>query len=180
MLWLIIACEIGFWVFVVLGLCCRYILGQKKIGALLLWCTPVIDLVLLTLTVIDLKDGKSATFFHGAVAYYIGMTVAFGHVLIRWADERFAYQFADGALPTRQPKYGRAHAARERKGWYRHLIGWAIGNTLLVSMIVLVGNQERTEALYQVMQLWGLLLAIDFVWSFSYSVFPKKEKNTAV
>jgi len=36
---MIIACEIGFWVFVLAGLAFRYLLGMRRLGAVLLACT---------------------------------------------------------------------------------------------------------------------------------------------
>ena len=64
----IIACEIGFWVFVVLGLLARYVLRRPRTGFVLLAMTPVVDLVLLTAVIINLQGGGTATFFHGLAA----------------------------------------------------------------------------------------------------------------
>jgi hypothetical protein len=66
--WLIIFCEIGFWVFVLAGLLVRYILKKKKLGTLLLICTPFVDIILLIATVLDLKNGANATTVHGLSA----------------------------------------------------------------------------------------------------------------
>ncbi|MDZ5471421.1 hypothetical protein SM124_06635 [Bacillus sp. 31A1R] len=173
--WFILACEIGFWIFVLAGLVARYIFKQVKLSTFLLLCTPVIDLFLIIATVIDLKNGATATFFHGVAAYYIGMTIAFGKRMIQWADVRFAYKFANGPKPPEKIKHGREHAKRERQGWYRHALGWVVGNVMLLSMILIVGDKERTEELFNVMSLWALILAVDFIVSFSYTLFPKKE-----
>lgn len=175
--WLIIACEVGFWVFVLAGLVTRYTLGRKKLGGILLLCTPIVDLVLIIATIIDLQNGQQATFFHGLAAYYIGMTVALGNRMIQWADARFAYRFADGEKPKKLVLFGAEHAKKERSGWYRHLLGWAIGNTLLAGMIIFIGRQQ-TEELLKVMSLWMMVLAADFIWSFSYTVFPKRARET--
>ncbi|MHC0037626.1 2TM domain-containing protein [Pseudoneobacillus sp. C159] len=173
--WLIVACEIGFWLFVIAGLVTRYIFKQKKPGAILLWCTPIIDLLLIIATILDLRNGGEATILHGLAAYYIGMTIAFGKRMIHWADERFAYKFSDGPKPTKRVTFGVEHARMERKGWYRHLQGWAIGNGMLGIMILLVGDKSRTEALLNILFLWTVILVIDFLVSFSYTIFPKKE-----
>jgi len=171
--WLILACEIGFWVVVLAGLITRYILRQKKLGAVLLLLTPVIDLLLLLFTVIDLNGGAEASFFHGLAAAYIGVTIAYGHSMIRWADERFAYRFAGGAAPQKAAKYGQERARRERIGWYRHLLAWIIGVALLYGMIWFVGNPEQTEALLGLIKGWSAVLGIDAVISFSYTLWPK-------
>ncbi|UII55942.1 hypothetical protein LS684_20390 [Cytobacillus spongiae] len=175
--WLIIACEIGFWIFVIAGLFTRYVLKRKKAGAILLLCTPIIDLILIIATVYDLKSGQSATFIHGLAAYYIGMTIAFGQQMVQWADVRFAYFFSNGPKPQKKAKFGREHARLERRGWYQHLLGWVVGNLLLFSMMLFVGDPERTEELFKVFTIWGLVLAVDFVISFSYTIFPRKRTS---
>ena len=54
-------------------------------SSVLLLCVPLIDVVLLAATVLDLQRGASASFAHGLAAAYIGFTVAFGGVTIQWA-----------------------------------------------------------------------------------------------
>lgn len=176
---LIIACEIAFWVFVLAGLSARYMLGWKKAGGLLLLMTPVVDLVLIMVTVVDLRNGTPANFMHGLAAVYLGVTVAFGHRMIRWADERFAHRFAGGPKPVPKPRYGKAHAQMERAGWYRHALAWVIGSLLLGMMILLVGDLERTQELWLTGVRWGAILGIDFVISFSYTLWPKKGNSVS-
>lgn len=69
--WLIIACEIGFWLFVAAGIVVRYLFGKKKASMILLICTPVTDLVLLLATVVDLRNGAVASTMHGLAAVYM-------------------------------------------------------------------------------------------------------------
>lgn len=171
--WLIVACEIGFWFIILAGLMTRYVCKKKKAGAIILLLTPVVDLILLAATIIDIRQGGEAGFVHGLAAVYIGVTVAFGHGMIKWADERFAYKFANGSKPEEKPKRGAAHAAAERQGWYRHLLAWAIGSGLLVIMILLIGDASRSEALQLWILRWAVILGIDFLISFSYTVWPR-------
>lgn len=175
--WLIIGCEIGFWLFVLAGLFARYILKKKKIGAFLLICTPVVDLILLIATVIDLKNGATATAVHGLAAIYIGVSVAYGPKMIKWADNQFAYRFANGNKPPKKKKYGMELARQEREGWYRHLLAWVIGGLFLGAIILYIDNFQKTEAIFQFLQLWSVVLIIDLVISFSYTIFPKKGKD---
>ncbi|OWA33211.1 hypothetical protein B9G55_23135 [Saccharibacillus sp. O16] len=172
--WLIVICEVGFWVIVLAGLMTRYVWKKKKLGAFLLMLTPVVDLILLGATILDIRQGTEANFIHGLAAVYIGATVAFGHRMIHWADERFAYRFAGGPEPQKKPRRGREHAAAERKSWYRHLLAWTIGSALLGIMILLIGDAERSEALRVWIIRWALVLGIDFVISFSYTLWPRK------
>jgi hypothetical protein len=176
----IIACEIGFWVFVIAGLFCRYILKAKTLGAALLYCTPLIDLLLLAATAADLRNGATADFFHGLAAVYIGVSIAFGNRMIRWADERFAHRFAGGPAPSSKPKFGREHAKYERSMWYCHLLAWMIGSALLGGMIWFVGDESRTSSLASMILRWLFILGIDFLWSFSYTIWPKKDRHSAI
>ncbi|KQN97764.1 hypothetical protein [Paenibacillus sp. Leaf72] len=172
----IIGCEMAFWVFVLAGLISRYMLRAPKLGAFLLYCTPVIDLVLLAATVIHLRGGAEASFVHGLAAIYIGCSIAYGHSMIRWADVQFAHRFAGGLAPQKKAKTGEEHARNERLGWLRHLAAWAIGCAVLYGMIIMVNEPPQTVALRQVMEWWTWVLGIDFMISFSYTIWPRKAK----
>jgi hypothetical protein len=175
--WLIIACEVGFWVLVLAGLLARYVFHKKKLGAFLLICTPIVDLILLFSTVIDLKNGAVATTVHGIAAIYIAISIVYGHSMIKWADEKFAYKYAGGEKPIKQKRYGRDHAKHERQGWYRHVLAWMIGGSIIAAVIFFIDNASQTKALLGTLQTWTLIVLIDFLISFSYSIFPKKVKN---
>lgn len=175
----IIGCEIGFWVFVLAGLACRYMLHMKKTGAILLILTPVVDLVLVVATIIDLRSGSTATFMHGLAAIYIGVSVAFGHRMVRWADMKFAERFAGGPAPQPKPKYGKEHARSERQAWLRYLLAYVVGCLILLAMIIMVGDPEQTEALMNTIRIWSIILVIDFLYSFSFTLWPRKEKKSA-
>ena len=54
---LIIACEIGFWVLLAAGLAVRYLLRMPRTGMALLLCEPLLEVVLLVVTALDLKNG---------------------------------------------------------------------------------------------------------------------------
>ncbi|MFK4344547.1 MULTISPECIES: hypothetical protein [unclassified Paenibacillus] len=170
----IISAEVLFWVFVVAGLIARYMFGLKKLGGLLLLCTPIIDVLLLIAVFITVSSGMEITTATGLAACYLGITVAFGHRLIKWADVRFSHWFGKGPKPER--KYGAAHAKEERTGWLLHLLGWVIGNALLLAIIVYVDDPQRTVSLEGIMSTWAIVLVIDFIVSFSYTLAPKKNK----
>ena len=170
----IIAAEIAFWVVLLSGLTARYVLQRPRLGAALLIATPLVDVVLLAATILDLRSGATATVAHALAAIYLGVSVAFGHSMVRWADVRFAHRFAGGPAPEPAPRHGRSHAARERRGWLRHLLAWAIGSGLMLVGVAVVGDADRTQALLQTAGVWTLILAIDFLVSFSYTLFPRR------
>ncbi len=173
MFWLIVADEIGFWLLIISGLVCRYFFKKEKLSFWLLTGTPILDFLLLVFTYFDLRNGRPASFVHVLAAVYIGVSVAFGPSLIRWADRQFAYRFAGGAKPVKQKTFGRVRALQERRGWYRHLLAWTIGSGLMAALYLLGDRPEATELFNSSILRWGIILAADFVISFSYTLFPK-------
>jgi hypothetical protein len=176
-LYVIVACEIGFWVVLLAGLAVRYRLGLRRAGAVVLACVPLVDLVLLVATVIHLRTGATAQFADGLAAVYLGVSVAYGHQMMSWADARFAHRFAGGSPPVRPPRTGPAHARRERRGWYRHVLAFTIGCALILGGVALVGDASQAQGLLSWIPRWALVLVIDFVWSFSYTFWPRPARN---
>ncbi|MEK3887997.1 hypothetical protein [Bacillus sp. FSL K6-3431] len=173
--WMIIACEIGFWVVILGGLLTRYIFKKKKLGLFLLALTPVIDLILLVITSMDLQRGATATQAHAIAAVYIGVSIAFGKSMIQWADERFLY-YVTKQGPKPMKRYGLEHANHGIIGWLRHVAAYLIGITILIGLILYIDNTNQTEALAGMVKIWSLALGIDFLISASYFIWPKKIK----
>jgi hypothetical protein len=171
---LIVACEIGFWVLIALGLTARYPLKARRLGAALLLAVPGVDVVLLVATVLDLRSGSPADATHGLTAVYLGVSIAFGRQLLGWADGKFAHRFAGGPAPAPPPRTGRAHAARERRQWGRHLLAYGIAVVLLLGCTALIGDVTRARPLWSPMAPWAVVLVIDFVISFSYTLAPRR------
>ena len=174
---LIIAAEVAFWLVLLSGLVARYGLRRPRLGLALLIATPFVDLLLLAATTIDLRRGGEAALPHALAGVYIGVSVAWGHRMIKWADARFAHRFAGGPAPERPPRTGLGHAARERREWLRHVVAWATGTALLGLGVLVVGDLDRTQALVSVAALWTLVLAIDFLISFSYTLWPRQTRE---
>jgi hypothetical protein len=103
---LILACELGFWVVLVLALGVRYFLAKDRLSRTLLLCLPLVDILLLAFTAMDLRRGSTATFAHGLAAAYVGFTLAFGSMAVKWADAHFARRFAAGPVPEKAPSKG--------------------------------------------------------------------------
>ncbi|MFY1672443.1 hypothetical protein ACN27G_21155 [Plantactinospora sp. WMMB334] len=170
----IAAGEIGFWVLLGAGLIARYPLRRPRLGAALLLGTPLIDLAILVATVIDLRAGATADFTHGLAAAYLGFSVAFGHSMIRWADQRFAHRFAGGPPPAKPPAGGWARTRYEWREWGKGLLGWAVACGLLGLGILMVGDLDRTAELLA----WiGRLTAAIVIWLIAFplwmTLFPK-------
>ncbi|WP_324187502.1 hypothetical protein [Actinokineospora iranica] len=145
---LIAACEVGFWVLLGAGLLARYLLRWRRTSVALLVATPALDVVLLTAAVIDIGNGGHATTAHALGAAYLGFSVAFGHSIIRWADQRAAHRFAGGPPPQRPPKRGPERQRHEWREWAKCLVACSIGVAVLALLSFVVGTPDRTEVLW--------------------------------
>lgn len=145
--WLIICCEVSFWLVLFAGLAARYLLKRRTLSKALLLSLPVIDLILLAVTALDLRAGTTSTFAHGLAAAYVGFTVAFGGIAVAWADGRFAHWFLKGPAPPKPPKHGWSGLRYELLLWLRCLVAVAITWALLGGLIAIVDDDAATKAL---------------------------------
>ena len=172
----ILACEIGFWVAIVLGLAARYLLRRPVLGAGLLVMAPVLDLVLLVATALHLRSGAEPGAAHALAAIYLGFSIAYGHAMIRWADVRFAHRFAGGPPPVK--KYG---AAQARASWLdvgRTGLAAVIAVTVMLGLAWFAG--VSFEPFASTVGLLGLILAIEVVVAICDTVSPRKPPIAAV
>ncbi|GAA4227152.1 hypothetical protein GCM10022254_14130 [Actinomadura meridiana] len=172
----IAGCEVGFWVVLAAGLATRYLLRMRGTGAALLLGVPLVDLVLLAATTIDLHDGGTAGFAHGFAAACLGYSVAFGHSTVRWADERFAHRFAGGPPPRGKPEHGAARARYEWREFGKAALATALACGFLLIMIAWVDDADRTEALHGWLSRLGVVLAVWSIWPITYTLWPAKPK----
>jgi hypothetical protein len=170
----IIACEALFWVLLAAGLAARYVLRMRLLSTALLVAVPLVDVVLLAVTALDLSRGGTADAAHGLAAVYVGVSVAFGGQMVAWADQRFAHRFAGGAAPARPPRTGAAHAAHERRQWLRHLLAYVVAALVLAALSVLAGDLDAARPLWTPMLPWAIALVVDFIISFSYTLAPRR------
>lgn len=153
----IIGCEVGFWILLVIGLALRYLARRPRAGAIVLLLIPVVDLILLGAAALDLHQGAEPGWGHSVAAIYLGVSVAFGHRMVSWADGHFAHRFAGGPKPVKPPKYGRAKAIREWQDFGRLLVavGITIGCTLVLKGAA--ATPEQAAAL-TIPNIWTVVL----------------------
>ncbi|MEV8308033.1 hypothetical protein AB0P36_11885 [Streptomyces flavidovirens] len=173
---LIIICEVGFWVLLAGGLALRYLAKMPRAGAGVLLMEPLLEVVLLVVTAVDLKNGAEPDWKHGLAAVYIGFTVALGHRTIEWADARFAHRFAGGPAPVRPPKYGTARAVHEWKVAGRWMLAAGIAMGLLQVAIWYVGGDGDIGSLRMWQQKMLFVIGINAIIAGTYTVFPKRER----
>ena len=179
--WLIIGCEVSFWIVLVGGLAARYLLHRKRLSRILLLALPVIDLALFGFTALDLRSGTPPSFAHGLAAAYVGFTVAFGSIAVSWADQRFAHWFTGAPAPAKIPTRGWPALRYELILWARCLAAVAITLALLVALIAFVNPESATEALHEWVRIpigcaifWFLFGPI---WTLLFS-FWRRERGT--
>ncbi|HZE37535.1 MAG TPA: hypothetical protein VE172_01885 [Stackebrandtia sp.] len=170
MLVVIVGCEVAFWVLLGAGLAVRYLLRRRRLSTALLWLVPLTDVVLLAVSIFDLRDGAKADSAHGLAALYIGFSVMFGHRTIQWCDAHVAHRFADGPRPWKPPKRGRVRVRYEVILWLKlaaaYVIAWAVTGLLILA----VGQPDRTRPLVDFMSGNAVLLAILALWPITYAL----------
>lgn len=137
----------AFWVVLLLALAARYVLQQAVLSRWLLYALPGLDVVLLLLTVLDVQRGATPAFAHGLAAAYVGFTVAFGPLAIRWADSKFAQHYFGRASAPQSPLYGWPGVRSDIKLWARCVFAWAIALALIGALMAMVGNEAAQPLL---------------------------------
>lgn len=146
MLLFIIAGEVLFWIVLLAGVCARYLLRWRSVSTILLAATPLIDIVIIVLTYIDLYRGASSDFSHGMAAFYVGFSLVFGPEAIARIDRRFARRHTDlseAELPAVPTRSSLAY-------WLRCLTASAITVVLLAVGIAIAGLADSFWLIYWV------------------------------
>ena len=160
MVYAIVACEIGFWVLIALGLLARYPLGMPRLGLVLLALTPAVDVALLVFTVVDLRSGGQPGLAHGLAALYLGFSVMFGKRAIAWADRMYRRKVRGEDVA--EPDAG----SKLHKEWVdfgRAIVAAGIAAAVLELCVVIAGGGPEALALRDWYPRLGLVLAIWFV-----------------
>ncbi|MDQ1026077.1 hypothetical protein QF035_003659 [Streptomyces umbrinus] len=171
---LIVLCEVGFWVLLAAGLAFRYLFKMPRTGLALLLCEPLLEVVLLVVTAMDLKDGAEPSWKHGLAALYIGYTVGHGHRTVKWLDGHAAHRFGGAARPVGPPRYGMARARHEGKVWMGSVVAAAVATGLLQVAIWYVGDSGSTGSLESWRYVVWRAVGIHGVIALTYLIWPKK------
>ncbi|MFE9920981.1 hypothetical protein ACFYQA_05205 [Streptomyces sp. NPDC005774] len=171
---LIAACEIGFWVLLAAGLAFRYLLRMPRTGLALLLCEPLLEVVLLVATALDLKNGAEPSWAHGLAALYIGYTVGHGHRTVKWLDGHAAHRLGGAPKPAGPPRYGMARARHETRVWLGTLAGAAVATVLLQLAIWYVGDASRVGSLESWRFIAWRAAGIHGLIALTYRLWPKK------
>ncbi|MEU3687019.1 hypothetical protein [Streptomyces narbonensis] len=171
---LIVVCEVGFWVLLAAGLGARYVLRMPRLGMALLLCEPLLEILLLVVTAMDLKNGAEPAWRHSLAALYIGYTVGHGHRTVKWLDGHAAHRFGGGPPPVKAPKYGMARAHHEGRIWLGSVVMASVATALLLAAVWYVGGDGDTSKLEaSVGGVWRLV-GIHGLIALTYAIWPKK------
>jgi hypothetical protein len=175
---LILACEVGFWVVLLAALAARYLLAKERLSRALLLCLPLVDVLLLAFTAMDLRGGSTATFAHGLAAAYLGFTFAFGGIAVKGADAHFAHRFAGGPVPAKAPSSGWQAVRYDFNLWGRCIVACMITMALVEAIVKFVGSSEATLPLlaWHKHAFGGIVLWFLFgpVWALLFSSWRRK------
>ncbi|MGW1737697.1 hypothetical protein ACWCPQ_02695 [Nocardia sp. NPDC001965] len=165
---MIVASEIGLWVLLGAGLGARYLFRAPTVGAALLWGIPLLDVALIVAAALDLRRGAEPGVVHGLAAIYLGVSVAFGPAMVRWADLRFAHRFAGGPAPVRPARGSRERIAAAWREWGRVVLAASIASAALGLVVLTLADSAQASGLYWWMgRAWtitGLWLVFGPLW----------------
>lgn len=170
---LIIICEVGFWVILAAGLATRYLLRMPRLGIAILLCEPLLELLLLVVTALDLKNGADPSWKHGLAAVYIGYTVGHGHRTVKWLDGHAAHRFNGTPVP-RPPRYGWPRARHEGVVWLGTVVAAGVATGLLLLAKWYVDDPSRTASLDSWTHTAWRAAGIHGLIALSYALFPKR------
>ncbi|MFF3754945.1 hypothetical protein ACFYYH_31630 [Streptomyces sp. NPDC002018] len=171
---LIVVCEAGFWVLLAAGLALRYLVGMRRLGAAVLLMEPLLEIVLLVVTAVDLKNGAEPDWKHGLAALYLGYTVAYGHYTVMWIDGHAAHRLAGAPPPVGPPRHGMARARHEGRLWLRTVLAAAVAITLLQLAVLYVGDDSRTGSLTGWQFTALRVVGIHGLIALTYAIWPRK------
>ncbi|SOD59408.1 hypothetical protein SAMN06297387_101607 [Streptomyces zhaozhouensis] len=177
MVGLILAAEVAFWLVLAAGLGARYLLRMRRLGGALLLGVPLIDVLLLTATAIDLRGGGEMSTGHSLAVLYLGFTVGWGHYLVRWADGHAAHRVGGAPKPAKPPRYGAARARHEWRLWRLTLVSVLIAVAVAQLLRWYISGPETDEGMAAVQ--WSALrvLGIHAVIALSYTLWPRRAKG---
>lgn len=157
----IAVCEVAFWVFLLGGLAARYVLGRDLLSRILLICVPLVDVVLLTVSTVDIASGATADWTHGLAAVYLGVSVAFGPSIVAGADRWMARRSGVAQTP---PAADRGRLSTEWRLWLRWLLAALLASAILGAMVLIGGDPERTRALWAGGGWFAQLGLVSVIW----------------
>jgi hypothetical protein len=200
----LILAEVIFWVSTLSFLIVRYWFNLKRLSTAFFVLFIVNDLWIATMGYFDyLRTGEFSA-YQIIILIVIAYAFLYGKSDFQKLDSFIQRKVAnwrglpEPEIASVKPLYGVEHAKQERKNLFGHLLVFTAFQVLFFFMFGLSDavssiqldtlfedwyDQKETDLFYKndtannVTRIWALILAIDFVISLSYTIFPKKEKQ---
>ena len=198
----LITAEVVFWVCAIAFLLLRYWFQLKKLSLFVLIIFIVNDLWIALLAYFDYQRTGEFSIYQIIIVIIIVYAMTFGKsdfkkldaFIKRWVAKKRGEPINESLHPVKL--YGKAYALKEWKQFAGHFvvfvlvhIGFAIGvgfsdslqQTPLNDLFGMWFDDENgkfpfnNEGFNKFSQVWLLILAIDFVITLSYTLFPKKK-----
>lgn len=182
----LIASEVIFWVFVSLALLLRYWFRMKKASLAAFIILILNELAVFLVGVLDYIAIGMISQFQILIIIFILYSIIFGRSdfkkLDRWIQKKVAQMKGEpipdfGEKPKRQ-LYGKEHAKEERKGFYKHFLIFVVAHIGFALLLAFVKTDDN-NLIGGISNIWTKILIIDFIWSFSHTIWPKKEKSNS-
>ena len=144
----IFGARIGFWVVLGAGMVVRYLLRLRHTSTVILAGIPMLDLVLVIGTAVDLHRGAQVGVEQALPAFDFGSSLAFGPATLRWADAGIAHRFSGGLGPQRVPKHGPERKAYLLLEWRRVVVTATIASVVLAVLICYFATAQQQGVLW--------------------------------
>ncbi len=201
---LLVGAEVVFWVLAGSFLVLRYWLGLRGAGAAVLGLMLLNELLVVVLGLLDYQRTGEFAGYQIVVLAFIVYALTFGKEDFRRLDGRIERMVlawkgqAPPALalrPARPALSGAKHSSKERRGWYVHLAIFVVGQTVFLAMggswpaMILTGelppsalwtgqwSGAETSTLTFASRVWCAVIVVDFVWSFSFTLIPRRTQT---
>jgi hypothetical protein len=126
----------------------RYMVRLRRTSTAVLAGIPLLDVILVIATAIDLHRGADVGLVHVLAGFYLGSSLAFGPAIVRWADVRFAHRFAGGPAPRPTPRHGPERVAHVMREWCRVVGTVAVASVVLVVLALFFAAPEDQPSLW--------------------------------
>lgn len=189
----LIAAEIVFWCSVTSFFILRYMFQLKKASFIAGTVLLLNEIFILALGVVDYLETGEFSQFQMIIVIILLYAIFYGKKDLRKLDffvqKKVAKRRGEELPVTEEPLEltGWAHTKEELKGWGIHVILFVGVHVLFFFLYGLVplaewnnwletGIVQQKEA-SRISQVWGLIFIIDTAITFSYMLFPKKDKS---
>ncbi|GGA36565.1 hypothetical protein GCM10007416_06860 [Kroppenstedtia guangzhouensis] len=195
-----IAGEVIFWGSLIGFLLLRYAFNLIKLSKYLIFLWLLSDLWLATIGVLDYMRTGHLNQFQIIIGIALIYALTAGKKdfkrLDRWIQRKVAvWKGEEPPKSDDKPErrlYGKEHAKSERKKFYVHFFLFVAAHFAFALFFDYVPSEvvkwlrhldvnfslnDESESISRISAIWVKVLIIDFIWSFSYTIWPKKEKK---